>query len=97
MLSEGVLQEIEADRIPQILVFNKLDLLEPTVCPRVPVDAVERSPGVATPRVFVSARDGLGLDALRRVIAGQVAGSLNAAALPTLAAQPLIEPQLGTA
>ena len=94
---ERVLQEIDADRIPQILVFNKLDLLEPSARPRVEADAVERTPGVPTPRVFVSSKDGVGLEALRRIIAGQVAGTLNAAALPTLAAQPLTEPLLGTA
>ena len=94
---DRVLQEIDADRIPQILVFNKLDLLEPSARPRAEADAVERTPGVATPRVFVSARDGLGLEALRRIIAGQVAGTLNAAALPTLAAHPSTEPLLGTA
>ena len=94
---ERVLQEIDADRIPQILVFNKLDLLEPSARPRVEADAVERTPGVPTPRVFVSSKDGVGLEALRRIIAGQVAGTLNAAALPTLAAQPFTEPLLGTA
>jgi GTP-binding protein HflX len=93
-----VLQEIgDADRIPQILVFNKLDLLEPSARPRIEADAVERTPGVPTPRVFVSSKDGVGLEALRRIIAGQVAGTLNAAALPTLAAQPFTEPLLGTA
>ncbi len=71
---ERVLAEIGADRIPQVLVFNKLDLLGDTQVPRVLRDAVERSPGVRTPRVFVSARSGLGLDLLRSVIAEQVAG-----------------------
>ena len=80
---EQVLAEIGADRIPQVLVFNKLDLLSDTQMPRVLRDAVERSPGVRTPRVFVSARSGLGLDLLRGVIAEQVAGAgLNAAAPP---------------
>ena len=38
---ERVLREIGADRVPQILVFNKLDLLEPTQRPRVARDAIE--------------------------------------------------------
>jgi len=85
---ERVLEEIGAERIPQILVFNKLDLLEPTLRPRVLVDAVERAPGVRTPRVFVSARDGSGLDALRSLIAEQAVSALKLAPLPTLAALP---------
>ena len=86
---ERVLQEIGADRIPQILVFNKLDLVEPSARPRVTADRVERSPGVATPRVFVSARDGSGLDALRQLIAERLPEPLNGNALPTLAPEAL--------
>ena len=81
---ERVLEEIGADRIAQILVFNKLDRIDETLRPRTLVDAVERAPGVRTPRVFVSARDGLGLDALRVLIAAEAARALNGAALPTL-------------
>jgi GTP-binding protein HflX len=80
---ERVLAEIGADRIPQVLVFNKLDLLPDIQHPRAMRDAVERAPGIRTPRVFVSARDGRGLDLLRGVIAEQVAGdALNAGAVP---------------
>ncbi len=80
---ERVLAEIGADRIPQVLVFNKLDLLPDVQRPREMRDAVERAPGIRTPRVFVSARDGRGLDLLRGVIAEQVAGdALNAGAVP---------------
>ena len=80
---ERVLAEIGADRIPQVLVFNKLDLLGAEQVPRVLRDAVERSPGVLTPRLFVSARDGRGLDLLRGVIGEQVAGAgLNVSAPP---------------
>ena len=80
---ERVLAEIGADRIPQVLVFNKLDLLPEVQRPREMRDAVERAPGIRTPRVFVSARDGRGLDLLRGVIAEQVAGdALNAGAVP---------------
>ena len=80
---ERVLAEIGADRIPQVLVFNKLDLLAEVHTPRALRDAVERAPGLRTPRVFVSAKDGRGLDLLRGVIAEQVAGdALNAGAVP---------------
>jgi GTPase len=89
---DRVLAEIGADRIPQVLVFNKLDLLPAAQQPRAPCDAVERAPGVRTPRVFVSARDGRGLDSLRGVIAALVAGErLNAGAVspyPPLAVSP---------
>jgi len=65
---ERVLAEIGADDIPQILVFNKADRLEPTQRPRERLDAIERD-GVRTPRVFLSALGGEGLDALRGLIA----------------------------
>ena len=80
---ERVLAEIGAERIPQVLVFNKLDLLAEPQVPRALRDAVERAPGVRTPRVFVSAKDGRGMDLLRAVIAEQVSGNaLNAGAVP---------------
>jgi GTPase len=85
---ERVLEEIGAERITQILVFNKLDAIAPERRPRVLVDAIERAPGGATPRVFVSARDGSGLDALRHLIAEQAPAGLNGAPLPTLAPLP---------
>ena len=80
---EQVLAEIGADRIPQILVYNKLDLLTQTQTPRALRDAVERAPGLRTPRVFVSARDGRGLDILRAMIAERMADeALNPGAVP---------------
>jgi GTPase len=88
---ERVLEEIGAEAIPQILVFNKLDLIEPDAQPRALDDMVERAPGMSAPRIFVSARDGRGLDVLRRQIAERLAdhlaASLNGTAVPTLAAQ----------
>jgi GTP-binding protein HflX len=66
---DRVLHEIGADGVPQILVYNKLDLLGEAQRPRVLADVVERVPGVRTPRVFVSALDGSGLPALRQAIA----------------------------
>lgn len=69
---ERVLAEIGAGDIPQVLVFNKLDRLE--AAPRELRDWLERPGGVRTPRVFVSARDGTGLDGLRELIA-QIAGA----------------------
>ncbi len=80
---ERVLVEIGAERIPQLLVFNKLDLLGEAQVPRALRDAVERAPGLRVPRIFVSAKDGRGLDLLRAAIAEQVAGdALNTGAVP---------------
>jgi GTP-binding protein HflX len=68
---ERVLAEIGAGDLPQILVYNKLDLLEPDQRPRGLVDSLLRGDGAGkpTPRVFVSALDGSGLPELRRLIA----------------------------
>jgi len=94
---ERVLEEIGAERIPQILVFNKLDLIEPAAEPRVLADAIERAPGVVTPRVFVSAKDGRGLDVLRQHVATRLDPRLNGAALPTLSTLPSHDPVHGAA
>jgi GTPase len=94
---ERVLEEIGAERIPQILVFNKLDLIEPDAQPRVLADAIERAPGVVTPRVFVSAKDGRGLDVLRQHVADRLAARLNGPALPTLSNLSLHDPLHGAA
>jgi len=66
---ERVLHEIGADDVPQILVCNKIDLLEPSLQPRVAADRIAVAPGVQFPRIFVSAVTGSGLDALRDAIA----------------------------
>ena len=58
----AVLREIGADHIPQILVWNKIDLagLEP---------AIERDEYDKIRRVFVSAQTGTGMDLLRQAMA----------------------------
>lgn len=71
---ERVLAEIGAADIPQILVYNKQDMLEESQRPRSPQDWVERDGGVRTPRVFVSALDGSGLDVLRAQIVEAMRG-----------------------
>lgn len=72
---ERVLEEIGAGRIPQVLVFNKVDRLEPSQRPRVLCDEIERPGGIRVPRVFVSALDGTGLPELRRVLTAAAAGA----------------------
>jgi GTP-binding protein HflX len=76
---DRVLAEIGAADIPQLLVYNKVDALPESQQPRQAVDALERVPGIRTPRVFVSALQGQGLDALRELIA-QAATGADAAA-----------------
>ncbi len=79
---DRVLEEIGAADVPQVLVFNKCDLLEASLQPREPTDSVEVHAGLRRQRVFVSARDGSGLPALRDVIAHAAAGRLNGRAAP---------------
>lgn len=68
---QKVLQEIGAASIPQILVFNKLDSLPAEQRPSRLEDQYEVE-GQPLTRLFVSARSGEGLDALRRVLAARV-------------------------
>jgi GTP-binding protein HflX len=75
---ERVLAEIGASDVPQVLVYNKLDRLDVAQRPDGLVDAIEGERGVRTPRVFVSALDGEGLDALRGAIADAMIASQNA-------------------
>jgi GTPase len=60
---EAVLDEIGAGEVPRLEVFNKIDL-RADEAPRIERDAQ----GIAR-RVFVSARDGSGLDLLRSAVA----------------------------
>jgi GTP-binding protein HflX len=85
---ERVLAEIGAQDIPQILVYNKVDQLEPSQRPRNGVDWIERSSGQRVPRVFTSALDGTGLEALRRLIAQASASALQPQDPATPAAAP---------
>jgi GTPase len=65
---QRVLVEIGAADIPQVLVFNKLDAIEAERRPLQVEDSYEVD-GVASPRVFVSARQGEGVPQLRQRLA----------------------------
>jgi GTP-binding protein HflX len=62
---QHVLDEIGAGEVPQLMVYNKIDLLD-----RAP--EVVEGPHVTIPRVFASAATGMGIDGLREAIAQQV-------------------------
>ena len=64
---QNVLAAIGAADITQVLVFNKLDALENTRLPLHLVDMYEIE-GVSRSRVFVSAREGRGVQVLRQVL-----------------------------
>jgi GTP-binding protein HflX len=72
---QRVLADIGASGVPQILVFNKVDLLEPNQLPRVPVDVFDLGGGTSAPRVFVSAVTGAGMDDLRSLICARISAS----------------------
>ncbi|MGE0331824.1 MAG: GTPase HflX [Ramlibacter sp.] len=80
---QHVLAEIGAIDIPQVLVFNKIDALEKAQQPLQLTDMFELD-GVAVPRLFVSARSGAGLAALREQLLHELAGR---AAVQTISPQ----------
>jgi GTP-binding protein HflX len=59
----AVLREIKADELPQLQVFNKIDLLTD------PAPRVDRGADGRIQRVWVSAASGAGLDLLRQAVA----------------------------
>ena len=69
---QRVLVEIGAEKIPQLLVFNKIDALEEDHQPLMLEDFFEID-GVQTPRVFVSAKALRGIDVLRKKISATLA------------------------
>ena len=79
---DRVLEEIGAADVPQLLVYNKCDLLEASRQPREEADFIEVHSGVRRQRVFVSARTGQGLPRLRQAIAEVAMAHLNAGAPP---------------
>ncbi len=69
---QQVLADIGADDVPQLMVFNKLDALPEARRPLKLADAMEID-GLAVPRLFLSARGGEGLPALREELARRAA------------------------
>jgi GTPase len=73
---QRVLKEIGAYEIPQLLVFNKVDVLDAEHQPIHMEDSFEID-GVQTPRVFVSAKSLVGIAVLRKRLAQISAGDGN--------------------
>ena len=65
---QRVLREIGAADIPQLLIFNKLDAIDPVHFPLQLEDVFDLD-GVPTPRIFLSAMHGEGIAALRQQLA----------------------------
>lgn len=67
----GVLKDIGAEHVPQVLLFNKLDAMDAATVPNALNDAMDLD-GQSVPRIFVSARTGVGLPELRALLAAHV-------------------------
>lgn len=78
---QRVLKEIGAQEVPQILVFNKLDAVQPERRPIVLQDSYELD-GKQTPRIFLSAQDGEGVTGLRQLLAHTVVVRRPARTIP---------------
>lgn len=72
---QRVLREIGAADVPQLLVFNKLDVLDAARRPLQLEDSFDLA-GVQTPRIFLSAKNSEGLQALRLQLASIVSGGV---------------------
>ncbi len=94
---ERVLAEIGSDGVPQILVFNKCDLLDASQQAREAADWSEAPAGLRRRRVFASARTSQGLDLLRQAIAEAALADAPPAAAPTLPDGSLAVPTSGPA
>jgi GTPase len=68
---QGVLRDIGAADVPQVLVFNKLDAMDPASLPRELSDVMELD-GESVSRTFVSAHTGQGMSELRALLSQRV-------------------------
>ncbi len=90
---QRVLYEIGAGDISQVLIFNKLDMVEPEHRPALLQDTYDLD-GQPTPRIFLSAQQGDGLAALRLILSDRVKATQT---MPSLLACPTHFPQSGEA
>ncbi len=80
---QKVLAEIGADQVPQLLVFNKIDVLDPERYPIQMQDHYELD-GAPVPRVFLSAQSGQGIAHLRTALSDIVKTAMPAQDEPAL-------------
>ncbi|MFZ2124967.1 MAG: GTPase HflX [Rhodoferax sp.] len=92
---QRVLSEIGAGDIPQLLVFNKLDQVDPALRPTALKDIYELA-GVPTPRVFLSAHTGEGLPLLREMLVEKIRGSPTDSLSPDFHASHEADASFGT-
>lgn len=92
---QRVLSEIGAADIPQVLIFNKLDQIDPALRPTVLQDIYDLA-GVATPRVFLSAQTGDGLPLLRQLLVEKIKGSSAEPVMPDFHASHEADASFGT-
>jgi GTP-binding protein HflX len=72
---QKVLTEIDASKIPQILIFNKLDAMPEDARPHELAGQFDLD-GEAVPRLYVSALTGVGIPALRAMLCDWVKSPL---------------------
>ena len=84
---QAVLKEIGADDIPQLLVFNKVDAIPADAQPLRMEDTYEIE-GVQTLRLFVSARNLIGMPLLRQKLAEIAKSATDSTDLPTIHPEP---------
>ena len=77
---QRVLHEIGAQDVPQWLIFNKIDQLNPERQPLIHLDKYEVE-GNALQRIFVSAHSGEGIPLLRQLLAQEVLRTIEDEAL----------------
>jgi len=65
-----VIDEVGATEVPQLMIYNKIDLLDPQIEPKVDIN----DKGLPE-RVWISAREGQGMDLLRNAVAAFFKGS----------------------
>ncbi len=80
---QKVLAEIGADKVPQLLVFNKIDVLDSERYPVQMQDHYELD-GAPVPRVFLSAQGGQGIANLRSALSDIVQTAMPARDQPAL-------------
>jgi GTP-binding protein HflX len=93
---QRVLSEIGAGDIPQMLVFNKLDQVDPTLRPHAVQDDYDLA-GVPTPRIFLSAQTGDGVAVLRQMLVDKIQAPQEAPVDPSdFHASHEADPDVGT-